>query len=123
MNAGTFAGAMPAKVSVRARAMVTAGLAKLVEEVNQYAALIQSATAAAISCLVARDNRRIKSTRPKVATASPSHSPAVARFTSSGLQQGQSKHGVREKCSETGADNLRREIANNRARRENVVEG
>ena len=32
---GTEAGAMPAKVSDRARPMVTAGLAKLVEEVNQ----------------------------------------------------------------------------------------
>ena len=35
---GTEAGAMPAKVSVNARPMVTAGLAKLVEDVNQYAA-------------------------------------------------------------------------------------
>lgn len=33
----TDAGAMPAKVSVK-RPMVTAGLAKEVEEVNQYAA-------------------------------------------------------------------------------------
>ena len=32
---GADAGAMPAKVSVRVRAMVTAGLAKLVEDVNQ----------------------------------------------------------------------------------------
>ena len=35
MKAGTLAGAMPAKVSENARAMVTAGLANEVEAVNQ----------------------------------------------------------------------------------------
>ena len=35
---GHARGRMPANVLVRVRAMVTAGLAKLVEEVNQYAA-------------------------------------------------------------------------------------
>jgi hypothetical protein len=35
MNIGTSAWAMPEKVSVRLRAMVIAGLAKLVDEVNQ----------------------------------------------------------------------------------------
>ena len=35
MNAGTDAGSMPAKVSLRERPMVTAGLAKLVDDVNQ----------------------------------------------------------------------------------------
>ena len=35
---GTEAGAMPAKVSVNLRPMVTAGFAKDVEEVNEYAA-------------------------------------------------------------------------------------
>jgi hypothetical protein len=39
-NPGTSAGRMPAKVSVRARASVTAGLAKDVDAVNQYAAAI-----------------------------------------------------------------------------------
>jgi hypothetical protein len=34
MNAGTPAGAIPANVSVSARAIVTAGLAKEVDEVN-----------------------------------------------------------------------------------------
>ena len=38
MNPGTEAGAMPAKVSLNARPMVTAGLANDVDEVNQYAA-------------------------------------------------------------------------------------
>ena len=35
MNAGTDAGSMPAKVSLSVRPMVTAGLAKLVDDVNQ----------------------------------------------------------------------------------------
>ena len=38
MNGGTDAGAIPAKVSEKARPRVTAGLAKDVEFVNQYAA-------------------------------------------------------------------------------------
>ncbi|MGH3568135.1 MAG: hypothetical protein ACRDRH_19330 [Pseudonocardia sp.] len=37
---GTEAGAIPAKVSLKIRSMVTAGLANDVEEVNQYAALM-----------------------------------------------------------------------------------
>lgn len=37
MNIGTEAGSIPANVSLNARPMVTAGLAKLVEDVNQYA--------------------------------------------------------------------------------------
>jgi hypothetical protein len=40
MNAGTPAGAIPANVSDSERAMVTAGLANEVDEVNQYAAVI-----------------------------------------------------------------------------------
>ena len=37
MNAGALDGAMPAKVFDSVRPMVTAGLAKLVDDVNQYA--------------------------------------------------------------------------------------
>ena len=40
MKAGTFMGAIPAKVSERARATVTAGFANDVEDVNQYAAVM-----------------------------------------------------------------------------------
>jgi hypothetical protein len=40
MNAVTPEGAIPAKVSVSERAIVTAGLANEVEAVNQYAAVI-----------------------------------------------------------------------------------
>jgi hypothetical protein len=38
MNIGTLPGAIPANVLLRARPIVTAGLAKLVDYVNQYAA-------------------------------------------------------------------------------------
>ena len=38
MNIGTLLGAMPAKVLLSMRPIVTAGLAKLVDDVNQYAA-------------------------------------------------------------------------------------
>ena len=38
MNGRAEEGAMPANVSVKSRPIVTAGLAKEVEEVNQYAA-------------------------------------------------------------------------------------
>ena len=38
MNIGTLLGAMPAKVLLSMRPIVTAGFAKLVDDVNQYAA-------------------------------------------------------------------------------------
>lgn len=40
MNKGTSWGAIPAKVLVMHRATVIAGFAKLVDEVNQYAAVM-----------------------------------------------------------------------------------
>ena len=40
MKGSTLDGAIPAKLSVRLRAMVMVGLAKLVEAVNQYAAVM-----------------------------------------------------------------------------------
>src|SRR5680860_1240338 len=45
MNAGADDGAMPAKVSDKVRATVTAGLAKLVDEVKKYAPPIHAPTA------------------------------------------------------------------------------
>ena len=42
MNIGTSSGAMPAKVAVNARAIVTAGFANEVEAVNQYASMLHS---------------------------------------------------------------------------------
>src|SRR4051794_39151515 len=80
MNIGTEAGAMPAKVSLNMRAMVTAGLANEVEEVNQYAAPIQAATAAADSgARPVRARVTMTAMSPAVATSSPTHSPGAAR--------------------------------------------
>src|SRR5437870_6994698 len=45
MKAGASAGLTPAKVSLAARASVTAGFAKEVLSVNQYAATMKAATA------------------------------------------------------------------------------
>src|SRR5947209_872153 len=76
MNGGTSTGRMPAKVSLRLRAIVTAGLANDVDAVNQYAPVIQAATANAVgSGLCRRETEMIKPTRPNVATNSPSHCP------------------------------------------------
>ena len=44
---GTDAGDIPVNVSVKIRQIVTIGLAKEVEDVNQYPAVIKRATAAA----------------------------------------------------------------------------
>ena len=45
MNGGASIGRMPAKVSLNVRAIVTAGFANEVDEVNQYAAVMYEATA------------------------------------------------------------------------------
>src|SRR3954447_16102430 len=70
---------MPANVSDSVRPMVTAGFANEVEDVNQYAAMIQPATAngTTASCLV-RTSPAMRRTRPNVATTSPSQSPWAA---------------------------------------------
>ena len=44
MNIGALAGSMPANVSENVRAIVTAGFAKLVEEVKKYAPAMYAAT-------------------------------------------------------------------------------
>jgi hypothetical protein len=46
MNDSTEDASIPANVSLNTRAAVAAGLAKLVDEVNRYAAPIREATAA-----------------------------------------------------------------------------
>src|SRR6478672_6581607 len=68
---------MPVKVSLRLRAIVTAGFANDVDDVNQHAAKIHEATAAAISVmdLCCRDMAMITATNPNVATNSPVHWP------------------------------------------------
>src|SRR5436190_19063652 len=74
MNAGASTGRIPANVLLSERAIVTAGLAKDVDEVNQYAAEINAATdnATAIT-LWRRETAMITPTRPKLAMNSPNH--------------------------------------------------
>ena len=80
MNIGTEVGLVPAKVSLNMRAMVTAGWANEVEEVNQYAAPIQAVPAAAESgARPVRARVRMSATSPAVATSSPIHHPGAAR--------------------------------------------
>ena len=71
MNIGALAGEIPAKVSEKVRATVTAGLAKLVDEVKKYAPAMYAATASATHCSL-RDltTPTITIKRPKVAMTS-----------------------------------------------------
>ena len=82
MNMGTEAGAMPAKVSVRDRPMVTAGLAKDVDDVKKYAAPIHAGTSAGPRLpRPVRVSAPMTSSRPAVATTSPSQMlPPVRTF-------------------------------------------
>src|SRR5262249_42143554 len=76
---GTSWGRIPAKVSVAARARVTAGFAKLVEDVNQYAAAMYAPTANGTALERRRAHPQITDRRPKVATSSPRSCGAPAR--------------------------------------------
>ena len=79
-NIGTDDGAMPAKVSDSVRARSIIGLAKLVDEDHQYAAVMYAPTAnGASAARPARTSAKISTTRPKVARASDSHSPPAER--------------------------------------------
>ena len=71
MNPATCAGAMPANVLLRERAIVIAGLAKDVDAVNQYAAPIQADTRHAAS--FGLEDPITTKINPAVATASDSH--------------------------------------------------
>ena len=53
-------------VSLNVRAIVTAGFAKLVEAVNQYAAVMYNATNAATAPILCFTPRNIVTKRPKV---------------------------------------------------------
>src|SRR5689334_9072381 len=80
MNAGTEDGSMPANVFVNARAMVTAGFAKLVEAVKKYAAPMYAPTAnGATDARPERTTPNTTSNSPNVATASASHTPPPER--------------------------------------------
>src|SRR5258707_12593371 len=81
MNAGAELGAIPAKVLESVRASVTAGLAKLVELVNQYAAAMYAATAnGAAEARPERTTPNTTRTSPNVATTSPRKCAPVARW-------------------------------------------
>ncbi len=78
MKAGTSTGLTPAKVSLSARAAVTAGLAKDVDDVNQYAPAMTEATAWGAACGWCRTPPHTTESKAKVAAA-----------------QGQKKHSAR----------------------------
>src|SRR6185312_14583485 len=67
MNPGASAGRIPAKVSLAARARVTAGLANEVDEVNQYAAVMYAPTANGTTAGRRRTQPQMTERRPKVA--------------------------------------------------------
>src|SRR5436190_11052534 len=79
MNPGASAGRIPAKLSVAARASVTAGLANDVDDVNQYAAVMKAATANGVAAGRDREQPQITDTSPKVAVNSPASWPSPAR--------------------------------------------
>jgi hypothetical protein len=102
---GTDVGAMPAKVSLKARPIVTAGLANEVEEVNQYADPMYAPTAAGASA--ARPDE-LESSCPVVSLAAAEaavlpppprgsfvHPPTTSR-PASWLNRAQSRPGVVE---------------------------
>jgi len=67
MNPVTSAGRMPAKVSLAARASVTAGFANDVDAVNQYAAVMYAPTANGTAEDRRREHPQMTANRPKVA--------------------------------------------------------
>src|SRR5215470_3918559 len=85
-NPGTDDGSMPAKVLLRVRAIVTAGLAKLVDDVNQYAAAMYPATAnGASETRPDRTTPKMTSSKPSVAMPSENHRSAPERTWSDTL--------------------------------------
>ena len=79
-NGSTEAGAIPAKVSVNIRPMVTAGLAKEVDDVKRYAEPIQAGTRTGPSRpLPVRVSAPMIHSSPAVATTSPSSRFAPVR--------------------------------------------
>src|ERR1700687_4329625 len=69
-NVGTSTGRIPENVSESDRAIVTAGFANDVDEVNQYAAVMYAATANATMSERWRAQPQITQIRPNVATNS-----------------------------------------------------
>src|SRR4051812_24573739 len=73
MKPGASLGRIPAKVLVRLRASVTAGLAKEVDAVNQYADVIYAATASGVIDARERVQAMMTAMSPNVATNSLHH--------------------------------------------------
>src|SRR5262245_31506465 len=90
MKGATLEGAMPEKLSVKARAIVTAGLAKDVDDVNQYAATIYDAIAPGSAAGKLRRPLSITVSRPNVATNSPVHCPMPERACADACRIGRS---------------------------------
>ena len=72
---GTELGAIPVNVSVKIRDIVTIGLAKEVDDVNQYPAVIKRATAVATEPSSLRLTNSIVKSNPPVAIISLTKSP------------------------------------------------
>ena len=73
-------GAIPVNVSDIVRASVTAGFAKLVDEVKKYAPVMYAPTAkGAALARPLRTTPNMTRSRPNVATTSLSHSPGLLR--------------------------------------------
>lgn len=70
MNPGTSVGRIPANVSLRHRAIVTAGFANEVDAVNQYAAVMYSPTAKGTIPDREREQPHMTDSSPNVATNS-----------------------------------------------------
>src|SRR5262249_1109492 len=70
MNGATSSSRMPANVSLKALARVTAGFANEVDDVNQYAAVMYAATTNGTALDRRRELPQIMARRPKVATSS-----------------------------------------------------
>ena len=75
MKCATSTGRIPAKVSVADRASVTAGFAKEVEDVNQYAPVMYAATANEVKLERVFAQPQIVATRPNVANPSLNKRP------------------------------------------------
>jgi hypothetical protein len=109
MNMGAEDGAMPANVSDRVRAMVAAGLAKLVDDVNQWAPPIQAPSANGMyRARPVRTQPWINSSRVTVATTSENSWsglwPAQARRTHVRCYAGSHDGGSRSRSGNTGAE-------------------
>jgi len=70
MNQGTSSGRIPANVSLSDLAIVTAGFANDVDEVNQYAAVMYAPTANGTALDRRREQPQMTAINPNVATNS-----------------------------------------------------